>query len=352
MIFNQQRILIVGQGLAGTVLAATLEQHGAAVFILDRGRSEAASSVAAGIINPITGKRYVKTWLLDAMLPVARDFYQKMEAEAGLKFWNNRRIIKILSSIREANDWSARMALPDYVDFLGEIKSDFGWKSRTPPPFLFGEIRGAAQVDLSAFLTYFKEKMVEKGRFWEEKFDFEALSFNFGKSFYRKENFGKVIFCDGWHGQNNPFFQDLNAWRPAKGEALLVKIPNFKTDDLLKKQTMIAPWKNDLFWVGATNSWDFSDTKPTPEMRESLENDLRGLINCPFEIVEHLAAVRPTIMDQRPVIGLLDKNPSVGIFNGMGTKGTLLAPFWAEKFAKHLISGEKLPEIVDFRRFL
>ncbi len=52
--------LIVGQGLAGSLLAWELMQRGAKVLIVDNGMPN-ASQVAAGLINPITGMRFAKT---------------------------------------------------------------------------------------------------------------------------------------------------------------------------------------------------------------------------------------------------------------------------------------------------
>ncbi|HBA65740.1 MAG TPA: FAD-dependent oxidoreductase, partial [Methylococcaceae bacterium] len=52
--------LIVGQGLAGSLLAFELIQRNAQVMVVDDGR-ENASEVAAGLINPVTGIRLVKS---------------------------------------------------------------------------------------------------------------------------------------------------------------------------------------------------------------------------------------------------------------------------------------------------
>ncbi|HYD83061.1 MAG TPA: hypothetical protein VEA63_03390, partial [Opitutus sp.] len=72
-------LLIVGQGLAGTLLAWELERAGLTFEIADEGHGRAASRVAAGIINPITGQRLVKSWRVDALLPVARATFRAIE---------------------------------------------------------------------------------------------------------------------------------------------------------------------------------------------------------------------------------------------------------------------------------
>ena len=62
--------LIIGQGLAGTVLAWNLIQRGRSVIVLDREDESTSSKVAAGLINPITGRYLTKSWRADETLPV------------------------------------------------------------------------------------------------------------------------------------------------------------------------------------------------------------------------------------------------------------------------------------------
>ncbi|MFT5168556.1 MAG: glycine oxidase, partial [Saprospiraceae bacterium] len=54
--------LIIGQGLAGSLLAYQLLERGKTVQIIDNHHNGASSSIAAGIINPITGRRFAKSW--------------------------------------------------------------------------------------------------------------------------------------------------------------------------------------------------------------------------------------------------------------------------------------------------
>jgi uncharacterized protein YqgC (DUF456 family) len=42
---------------------------------------------------------------------------------------------------------------------------------------------------------------------------------------------------------------------------------------------------------------------------------------------------------------------NVGIFNGLGTKGVMLAPFFANQFAEHLVNNQELNEEVDIIRY-
>jgi len=78
---------IVGQGLAGTCLAWHLWRRGVPFRIVDR-ESGGSSRVAAGLINPVTGKNFEPTPRVADFLPEAIAFYQEMECRLGKTFWH------------------------------------------------------------------------------------------------------------------------------------------------------------------------------------------------------------------------------------------------------------------------
>src|ERR1700712_3025446 len=94
-------ILIVGQGLAGTMLAWTLEREGVEFEIADRGHAQATSRIGAGIINPITGQRIVKSWRVDEFLPVARTVYRELEQALACPLVTEMRIRRYFRDQRE-----------------------------------------------------------------------------------------------------------------------------------------------------------------------------------------------------------------------------------------------------------
>src|SRR5215210_7395405 len=94
-------ILIVGQGIAGTLLAWELERAGLAIDVADQGHAGAASSAGAGIINPVTGRRLVKSWQIDALLPLARAAYEALESSVGIRCWHPRTVRRLFADERE-----------------------------------------------------------------------------------------------------------------------------------------------------------------------------------------------------------------------------------------------------------
>jgi len=85
--------LLIGQGLAGTVLSQRLIRAGKKVRIIDNAKANRSSRVAAGLYNPITGKRLVKTWNADKLFPEIAPFYLGMEEEVGKKFLYQKPIL-------------------------------------------------------------------------------------------------------------------------------------------------------------------------------------------------------------------------------------------------------------------
>ncbi len=327
------KILIIGQGIAGTVLGWTLEKRGAQVTLADAKLPDAASNLAAGIINPVTGQRYVKTWLLEEMLPVARQVYREMEAETGQKFWHNRQIIRLLSTVEEENNWSSKLALPDYEPYLAARPDGGDWAELLQPNFRFGEIRQAAQVDLPRLVQVFREKWQASGQFWQKKIDPAEVNALLQK-------FDRIVWATGSWQAAAPNFSKLD-WQLSKGEVLFIRFaqqPKQPIQSLLKKKIIVAPLGENLFWAGSNYDWQFADNQPTDAGKQFIFNELSEMLAAKFEVVAHRAAIRPTVRDRRPFVAVHPENSRLGIFNGLGTKGALLAPYWAEHFASLVLT--------------
>ncbi|MFM2266844.1 MAG: hypothetical protein RL757_285 [Bacteroidota bacterium] len=349
--------IIVGQGLAGSILAFELMERGKTVQFFDQNGSDTgggASRIAAGIINPVTGWRIVKTWKIDELLPHAHDTYTRMGAMLGDTFWQSRTIVRTIRNIEEENQWCLRASYSENKSYCKQdIFSQF-FPKKLQPFRGFVDVIGAAQVDVPKLMTAFNSFLTNKNLISTEKFDFEAIKFVDDKH-VRYKNFeaAKIIFCEGAGAVDNPYFQHL-PFQLDKGELLLVKIPDFpllKIQKIFKNKMSIVPLSDDLFWVGATNEWHFENPKPSEHQRGELVSALENMLRIPFEVVAHQAAVRPTVRDRRPLIGLHKTQPQLGIFNGLGTKGTSLAPYFASHFVAHLLDGLALNPEISIERF-
>ncbi len=346
-----QTFLIVGQGIAGTLLAYFLRKAGQQVFVVDDHHRSSSSKAAAGIINPITGRKYVKSWRVDELLPLAKQTYEALEQLLCIKCYHERNVIRTMANAKELNDWSLRTLESGYSKYISEEVDLGNYKNKTTPAFGYGEVQHGAQVDLPMLIEHFQEFLKSKNQLFEEAFDFEHLVIEEKNIRYKHLLADKIIFCEGAKAKENPYFNYL-PFQGDKGEALIVRIPDAGFEKMLKQQIFIVPLgKENLYWIGTTYERSFSDDLPSEKGLQYLNGQLQHLLKIPFEIVQHLAAVRPTVRDRRPFVGLHPEFPQLGIFNGLGTKGASLGPFWAWHFADFLVNGTVLDGEVDIRRF-
>ncbi|NJK93646.1 MAG: FAD-dependent oxidoreductase [Bacteroidales bacterium] len=118
---------------------------------------------------------------------------------------------------------------------------------------------------------------------------------------------------------------------PAKGEILTIHSKELKSDKILMKEIFVLPLGNHNFKVGSTYDWDKLDENPSEEGRKELVSKLDNLLDCSYTITGHCAGIRPAVKDRKPVMGLHPNYKIIGIFNGLGTKGATLAPYFAHQ---------------------
>ena len=341
--------LIIGQGVAGTLLTYFLLKANQKVLVLDEHRPDTASCVAAGVINPITGRRLVKSWMIDELLPFAKSTYQKMEGELNISVWKDQKVIRVINNVRQKNDWDARSAYPEnYLYFDDTNNQELPDTLKTP--FDYGILKGAAQVDLPLLVEKYRWVWSTEGILQNEKMEYDYLEIQSNGIQYKNIHAKKIVFCEGYQSNQNPWFNYVPIVS-AKGEVLIIYSPLLKLKYLYKKQLMIVPLAEDHYWVGSNYEWDFENSQPTDEIKSSFLNILNQNIQVPFIVMDHKAAIRPTIKDRRPVLGYHFAHDNLAIFNGLGTKGASVGPFWAKKMTDFLLHCETLPKVVDVARF-
>ncbi len=322
--------LIVGQGLAGTLLAWEFERAGFSFAIADSGTDASASSVAAGLINPITGRRFVKTWRVDTLLPQARATYRALEAALGGPLWTELKVRRCLTDERErriAREKLTRGELAPYV--VGDIAAENAIT-----------IDGAARVDVPALLHHARERWRAQGRFRETAIDLAAEA----------ERHELVIDCRGFTGTRDGAFEFV-PWQFSKGEALEIAVVGLAPALVLHRGHAVVPLGAGRAWVGATHEPGVTDTTPTSAARASLEASARSLVASSFTIATQRAGIRVNLPDRLPAAGRHPQRERLGLVNGLGAKGALWAPFLARQWVNHLSEGIAFDRDIDVQRF-
>jgi glycine/D-amino acid oxidase-like deaminating enzyme len=150
---------------------------------------------------------------------------------------------------------------------------------------------------------------------------------------------------------DHPWFKGL-PFAPSKGETILIESEELTNQHIFKKSMTVVPlFSKNLFWVGSSYEWEFSHPNPTPEFLEKTKFHLDTWLKVPYKIIDHKAALRPSTLERRPFVGFHPQNPSLGILNGMGTKGASLTPYFAHQLARHIVNGTPITPEADINRF-
>lgn len=339
----QTEFLIVGQGISGTWLSWFLDQEKKDFLVIDHPKPEAPSRLAAGLINPITGRRHVETWMADILLPFAWQQYNELGRALGINAISEKKIIDFFPSpqmrlsfqdrIAEGSD---RMRISDDENSYRDIfQYDFG----------YGSIQPAYTAHLENILPAWRKKLIERQLILEELVDHSAFEVAPGQIRYKDIIASTLIFCDGSLGAHNPFFKNL-PFAPNKGEALILEIPDLPGNCIYKKGLSLVPLATEgQWWLGASYEWDFNHPDPSTAFLDKSVQTLKQWLKLPFQVTDHLAGLRPATLERRPFAGMHPLYPSVGILNGMGTKGCSLSPFFARQLTDHLLHQQPiLPE--------
>ena len=340
--------LIIGQGISGTWLSYYLQQAGQSFLVIDENKPNTASKVASGIINPVTGRRIVKTWMIDDLLPFVWKEYQALGHELGISAIEQKTIVEFFPTPQMKMAFEKKFN--EDPQYLSLAKDPDQWRSIFQYDFDFGEINPSYLINLAEIIPAWRKNIIGKQQLLEETFEFNLLNVENDKVRYKDISASKIIFCDGINSSDNPWFSSL-PFAFNKGEAVWVEIDGLGTDHIFKKGFSLVPWKDNIFWLGSSYLWEFTDDKPTSGFRQFAEHWLRLSVKLPFKVIDHMAGIRPATLERRPFVGFHPQHKNIGILNGMGTKGCSLAPFFAFQMKECLLNNVPIMPEADVQRF-
>lgn len=340
--------LIVGCGLAGIAFAETALQNGKSIRVFDN-NSQQSSRVAGGLYNPVILKRFSEVWNAQEQITLLDSFYGNLEKKLEAKFDFKIPIYRKLFSVEEQNNWfqaTDKIGLAPFLSTKLVSKKYNGIDS----PYNFGEVLQTGYVDTEALLVSYQNYLKSEGWFSTEIFEYESLIPNGDFIEYKNIKAKHIIFAEGFGMISNPYFGHLPL-DGTKGELLIIKAPDLNLDVVVKTSIFILPLGNDLYKVGATYNWKDKTNLPTEEGKQELLENIKEILHCDFEIIEHLAGVRPTVKDRRPMVGTHPKHQNVHLLNGLGTRGVMLAPAMARDLFENIETGKPLDLAIDIKRF-
>lgn len=294
-----------------------------------------------------------KSWHADALFPYLKRFYGEAERTLQRKFFNPVGIYRPFLSVAEQNEWMARSAEPSlekYVQVLLNQQVSLRVQDAHGGLLLPSAGYSAGYIDVTNFLDGVRALLREHHVYCEESLATEYVVFEPGAVRYRDIKSTKIIFCDGLAARQNPWLNKLPI-KPLKGEVLLVETA-LPTAPVVNRGIYLVPQhRSGLFKVGATyNPRDTTETVTTAG-RGELEYQLQSLLRAPFRVVGHDWGFRPTVPDRKPILGEHPHLEQIVVFNGLGTKGVSLAPYFSGRLAAWLLTKETLPAEASMNRF-
>jgi len=338
--------IIVGAGLAGSLLAKELEKNNSTFHIFHSTTQKSASKIAIGLVNPITGKRLVKSWLIDELIPTAKSTYHQLESDFDKKMIHDCTVARVIPNKEIFEQWQKNFKEAVHQGYINDhVKSiEFGNKS-----WKYFEIKNCFWLDVPQLVRTLESDFKKNGNLTDCIFSYSDLKF--GETIqYQNFKAKSIIFCEGWKVNENPFFNQL-PFNFNKGEVAEIDIDNYSFEDVLKKNIFILPNKTG-YKVGSTYDRDGELNDNITEKASQYFHQKLDEIGLNGNIISQNASIRPATKDRRPIIGSHHKHKSIKIFNGFGAKGVSLIPYFAKAFVKELQGGEKVIKEASTRRFI
>ncbi len=341
--------IIVGRGLAGSVLALSLIKENKKILVIDEPTLSSSSKVAAGLFQPMTFKRTVETWKGLESITVATGFYQSAEKLLETEFFFPLNMARIFSSFEEQNNWSLKCDEINFSNLIGENKDTDA--ESCSHPFGYGSISHAGYLDLPVFLNAVDRYLIFSNSIVHEKFSYDDLLTENEKISYKNFVASKIIFCEGWMIKNNPWFSYI-PMKPVKGEVLTIGISDKNISSIISGGLFCVPRKEGDYKVGSNYDWKNLDETPTEKIKQDFKNEISSLLGSDSIFIKsHQAGVRPASHDRRPIVGQHPQYENLLLFNGLGARGVALAPYTTSFLVNHLLNNFPIPDEISTSRF-
>lgn len=342
--------IIIGHGICGTWLSYYLLKENKSLIVFDKEDLQSASNVASGLINPVTGRRVVTTWMADELLPFAWNEYNALGNSLHSKFINQKNILVFPSAPDLQQAFNERMAQQNGFIKQSSVEKDLLHNTFNFPFDVF-EISPCYVVQMRELLQAHRAYLKSKNILNEELFDESLLVIKDDCIEYKNIQAKKIIYSGGIQTAQSKYWVNL-PFVQNKGQALIIEVDGLNASYVYKfgHLTLIYLEEN-LWWAGSSNELSFKTTAPDEIFYIRTTSALKSILKNQFIIKEHWASLRPAAVERRPFVGMHPVYEQIGILNGMGSKGCSLAPWFAKELADNIISNKPINPLVDVQRY-
>lgn len=336
MRWTDNDVVIAGAGIAGALLAWRLSHFGKRIVWVDPYTSGGSTQSGAGIINPVTGKKFVLSWRYHEFLDEARATYHALERIAKTSLIQTFSIEKYLLTEEEETRWLYRRGFKGYDVLLSSVSSQ-DYNSVDQDYRCFGTIKEAFKVDMAGVVAVVKKiigppvpGMVVSPRVLK-----------YGETMWEIPDETPCFHCTGFQ-----VFDEWQSWiplSPYKGEGFILQASDLPKDRIVVNKLKVVPLGNDFYWVGSVNDcWVWDHEGPSQKGLEEFKSKWKANFKGNPTIWAHLAGIRPSSDTRRPIAGRLPVPTKEWVLNGLGTKGALLAPLVSKNLANAYLGNEEI----------
>ncbi len=338
---NNLPFLIIGQGLAGSALAWRLIKAGQPCLVVDRPIADTASRVAAGLVNPLLGRKIKPDWRQAECLASAHPYYRETEEELNGHWWQCGEIWRELEDEEQIACWKSRQEEAESADFAGPLLPWYGdWKGKGCAAIT----RGAAVLHAELLVNAQREWLKAQNAFEEaEVLPSDISSNEDGSIIWRGQAYRAVIWCTGFElpkALELPYLES----RLSQGCILDLELPDFDQPQVVLHFGHWLVKHGDIWRLGASYDWSWGHpSAPSPTAPSELMHEFTQRYDGDWTILRMRAAVRPIIRHSQPVAGAIPDRAGHYLLAGLGSRGCTTAPWVSEQLAKHLIEGTEMP---------
>ncbi|PQJ30986.1 FAD-dependent oxidoreductase [Nonlabens arenilitoris] len=341
-------VIIVGSGIAACTLAWQLHQQGKTIVMITD-RKKGSSSVAAGLYNPMVLKRFTAVWKAADQLNELNSLFDYILKCTAVDLRKPITVARRFHDDKESQTWVKKSKRDDLKDFMNPQIHQLDVQGIDALSG-YGFVNGTGWVDTLEFMSVTLLYFTNMKSVILQEFDYSSLISDVNFVTYKEIKASHIIFAEGYRILDNPYFKYLPI-QGNKGEVLLIKVPSLELKHIVKSSVFLMPYKDDLFWVGATYDRDDLEDVPSAAGKDFLTTRLERFLKLPYEVVEHKHGIRPTTIDRRPFVGQHSQHKNVWVFNGMGSRAVLIAPWASSQLIQRIFKGQSIHEEMDIKRF-
>lgn len=341
--------LIVGQGIAGSVLSYVLHRRGYSVAMVDNGNPNTSSRIAAGLWNPVSFRHLHLTWRYEEFYSHAELCYRSMEEYFNTSFFHPLEIARIFPDHSSANEFDVCSVQPGLKKYL-VTEGDETVERNCNHPFGHALVKHAGWLNIPSMMTAIQQLWLARETYRHEEFDYSLLQVTDNTCIYKDIEANNVVFATGMFNENNPWFNGMKII-PNKGQVSTVQLPGIEFSRILNFGHFLLPLGNGNYRLGSTYEREFLNEFPEEEVRDLFLKNLFDVWPNQALTIDHFAGLRPTTKDRKPVLGRHPEFGKLFFINGLGSKGVLLAPWHADHLADAITLNAPIEKEVSLFRY-